>query len=126
MRYLFRHEPWLGSRRTLSARGQFLRTFSAMGYCLVFSLLALGGYIMEEQFVNPLEAHPAGLLFSALLIAIAGTLLYLLTHSLTHPSDQPAPPLSPFCREDIAAFKRGMAPSCSINGSEQGSMDSPM
>jgi hypothetical protein len=77
--YLFgRGSLWPGSRQSLSARGQFLKTFAGIGYCSAFSLLALGGYGMEEQFANPLEAHPAGLLFSALLIATAVTLLYLL------------------------------------------------
>lgn len=70
-----------GSRRSLAARGQFLNTFAGIGYCLAFSLLALGGYGIEEQFANPVEAQAAGLLFSALLIATAVTLLYCLLYS---------------------------------------------
>src|SRR5882762_9512688 len=83
---------WGDSRRSLSARGHFLKTFSGIGYCFAFSLLALGGYGMEEQFANPLEAHSAGLLVSASLIATAVTLLYL----LLHPSRQIADPIAPW------------------------------
>ena len=82
---------WRDSRRSLSARGQFLQTFAGIGYCLAFSLLALGGYGMEEQFANPLEAHPAGLLFSASLIATAVTLLYLLLHAFKQSGHRIAP-----------------------------------
>ena len=81
---------WPGSGRSLSARGHFLKTFAGIGYCLAFSLLALGGYGMEQQFANPLEAHPAGLLVSASLIATAVTLLYL----LLNPSRQIADPIA--------------------------------
>jgi hypothetical protein len=72
----------LGHRppRSLSARGQFLNTFAGIGYCLAFSLFALGGYGIEEQFANPVEAQAAGLLSSALLIATAVTLFYCLLH----------------------------------------------
>ncbi len=41
---------WRGSGRSLSARGHFLKTFAGIGYCLAFSLLAVGAYGMEEQF----------------------------------------------------------------------------
>jgi hypothetical protein len=66
------------SRRSLSARGQFLNTFAGIGYCLSFSLLAVGGYGIEEQFAP--GGGPGGRLFSALLIATAATLLYCLLH----------------------------------------------
>ena|SRR5258708_1808758 len=83
---------WPGSGQSLSARGHFLKTFAGIGYCLAFSLLALGGYGMEEQFANPLEAHPAGLLVSASLIATAVILLYL----LLNPSRRIAHPIAPW------------------------------
>jgi hypothetical protein len=83
---------WPGSGQSLSARGHFLKTFAGIGYCLTFSLLALGGYGMEEQFANPLQAHPAGLLVSASLIATAVILLYL----LLNPSRQIADPIAPW------------------------------
>src|SRR5258707_4107211 len=96
---------WFGSRRSLSARAHFLKTFAGIGYCLAFSLLALGGYGMEEQSANPLEAHSAGLLFSASLIATAVTLLYLLLHSFRI-ADPIAPwPASISCEEDIAIVR---------------------
>ena len=95
-----------GSRRSLSSRGHFLKTFAGIGYCLAFSLLTLGGYGMEQQFANPLEAHPAGLLVSASLIATAVVLLYL----LLNPSRQIADPIAPWpvsiSREEGSAVVR--------------------
>jgi hypothetical protein len=70
----------LGSRRSLSARGQFLNTFAGIGYGVALSLLALGAYLIAEQFENPVEAQSEGLLFAALLIATSVTLLYCLLH----------------------------------------------
>ena len=69
-----------GARSSLSARGQFLNTFAGIGFCLAFSLLAGGGYLIEQQFANPVQAQSAELLFSALLIATAATLFYCLLH----------------------------------------------
>src|SRR5258708_32785797 len=103
-----RFSLWPGPGRSLSARGHFLKTFAGIGYCLAFSLLALGGYGMEEQFANPLEAHPAGLLVSASLIATAVILLYL----LLNPSRPIAGPIAswpvPISREEESAD--GMSP----------------
>jgi hypothetical protein len=70
----------LGSRRSLAARGQFLNTFAGIGYAVALSLLALGGYLIDEQFENPVQAQSVGLLFAALLIATSVTLLYCLLH----------------------------------------------
>jgi hypothetical protein len=69
-----------GSRSSLSARGQFLNTFAGIGFCLASSLLAMGGYLIQQQFANPVQAQSAELLFSALLIATAATLFYCLLH----------------------------------------------
>ena len=69
-----------GSPRSLSARGQCLNMFAGIGFFFVFSLLALGGYLIEQEFANPMEAQSVGLLFAALLIATAITLLYYLLH----------------------------------------------
>jgi hypothetical protein len=78
--YLFGFSPALGSRRSLAARGQFLNTFAGPGFCVALSLLALGGYLIADQLENPVEAQSVGLLFAALLIATAITLLYCLLH----------------------------------------------
>ena len=85
--HLFGFSPGPGSRRSLSARGQFLNTFAGLGFCVAFSLLALGSYLIAQQLENPVEAQPVGLLFAALLIATATTLLYC----LLHPSRRPRP-----------------------------------
>jgi uncharacterized membrane protein YbhN (UPF0104 family) len=78
--YLFDFASGPGSRRSLSARGHFLNTFAGIGFSLAFSLLALGSYLIEQEFENPVAAQSAGLLFAALLIATAATLLYCLLH----------------------------------------------
>ena len=78
--YLFGFSTGPGSRRSLAARGQFLNTFAGLAFCVAFSLLALGSYLIEQQFENPVEAQSIGLLFAALLIATATTLLYCLLH----------------------------------------------
>ncbi|SRR6266849_1103611 len=97
---------WRGSGRSLSARGHFLKTFAGIGYCLAFSLLAVGAYGMEEQFANPLEAHSAGLLFSASLIATGVTLLYLLLHPFRGMADPIAPWPAPISCEEESAIIR--------------------
>lgn len=71
---------WLAARRSLTARGQFLTTFAGLGFALALSLLALGGYLIAEQFRDPVQAGASELLFAALLIATAVTLLYCLLH----------------------------------------------
>jgi hypothetical protein len=78
--YFFGFSTGPGSRRSLAARGQFLNTFAGLAFCVAFSLLALGSYLIEQQFENPVEAQSIGLLFAALLIATAITLLYCLLH----------------------------------------------
>ena len=83
--YLFGFAPRPGSRRSLSARGQFLNAFAGLGFWVAFSLLALGSYLIEQQFENSAEAQSMGLLFAALLIATAVSLLYC----VLHPSRKP-------------------------------------
>lgn len=78
--HVFGFAPGPASRRSLSARGQFLNAFSGLGFCVALSLLALGGYLIQQQFENPVAAQSVGLLLAALLIATATTLLYCLLH----------------------------------------------
>jgi len=78
--YLFGLSQGLGSRRSLSARGQFLNTFAGIGFSVSFLLLALGGYLIEQQFANPIQAEPVGLVVAALLVSTAITWLYCLVH----------------------------------------------
>src|SRR5437879_327372 len=84
-RALFRVTSWLGSRRSLSARGQRLNTFAGIGFTVAFSLLALGGYLIAQQFTNPIHAQSLDLPFAALLFTTALTLLYCLLHPLRTP-----------------------------------------
>src|SRR5258708_26885932 len=89
---LFGFSLGLGSRRSLAARGHFLNTFAGFGYGVALSLLALGGYLIAEQFENPVEAQSVGLLFAALLIATSITLLYCLLHPARKLRRRSAPP----------------------------------
>jgi len=66
------------SQRSLSARGQLLNTFAGMLWCLALALLALGVYLIHDQFANPVQAPAAGLILGALLVATAITLLFAL------------------------------------------------
>lgn len=78
--------------RSLSARGQLLHTFAGLGFCLVFSLLASGSFIIEEQFRDPVAANSAALLFASLLIATAITLFYSFLHPSRKLSDRASEP----------------------------------
>jgi hypothetical protein len=78
--HLFAGLQRLGSRRSLSSRGYFLNTFAGIGFSVAFSLLALGGYLMDQQFANPMQAQAVGLVIAALLVSTAITLLYCLVH----------------------------------------------
>lgn len=71
------------SRTSLAARGQFLPAFGGQAVWVALTLLALGAYLIEDQFANPVQAPAVGLLFAALLIATAVTLLYCLLEAMT-------------------------------------------
>src|SRR5258708_20558058 len=58
-----------GSPRSLSARGQCLNIFLGIGFFFLFALLSLGGYLIEQEFANPMPAPAVGFFFSALVIA---------------------------------------------------------
>jgi len=66
------------SQRSLSARGQLLNTFAGMLWCLALALLALGVYLIHDQFADPVQAPAAGLILGALLVATAITVLFAL------------------------------------------------
>jgi hypothetical protein len=68
------------ARSSLAARGRFWRVFGGQALFLALSFLMLGAYILEQQFADPVQARPAGLLLAAVLIAVAGTLLYCMLH----------------------------------------------
>ncbi len=66
------------SHRSLSARGQALNTFAGLLWCLALALLALGAYLIHDQFADPVQAPAAGLILGALLLATAIKLLFAL------------------------------------------------
>lgn len=66
------------SQQSLSARGQPLNTFAGLLWCLALALLALGAYLIHDQFADPVQAPAAGLILGALLVATAMTLLFAL------------------------------------------------
>ena len=68
------------ARSSLAARGRFWRVFGGQAIFLAAVLLALGAYILEYEFADPLQAQAAGLLFAAVLIAAAVTLMYCMLH----------------------------------------------
>jgi hypothetical protein len=76
----FSFSPARGTRHSLSARGQFLNTFAGIGFSVAFSLFALGGYLIQTQFDDPIQAQSVSLLVAALSISTAITLLYCLLH----------------------------------------------
>jgi hypothetical protein len=61
----------LGSRRSLSARGQRASTFAGMGLSLALSFLTMGAYLIAEQSTNPLQAPSLGVPLAAFLITTA-------------------------------------------------------
>ena len=63
------------SGSSLSARGGALRTFGSLAVFAVLVMLSLGGYLIADQFENPIQAQSATLLLAALLIATAATLI---------------------------------------------------
>ena len=95
--HLFGLSLKFGSRRSLSTRGHFLSTFAGIGFSLAFALLALGAYLIEQQFAHPIEAQPVDLLVAALLITTALALLISLlgqTRNFRHRSAASPTPVS--------------------------------
>jgi hypothetical protein len=56
---------WLSPRRALR------RAFGGMIAFFCFGLLGFGTYLIRDQFRDPVNSHPASLLFAAVLIATA-------------------------------------------------------
>jgi hypothetical protein len=55
-------------RESLSGRGQLLKTFGAFGAFVALSLLAVGLYLIEEQFANPMQSSDGELIAGAVLL----------------------------------------------------------
>src|SRR5205085_12327137 len=62
--------------RSLSSRGELLKTFGSLAGFLALVLAAIGGYLVEDQLANPVQASAGTLLFAALAISAALILLY--------------------------------------------------
>ena len=67
-------------RSSLAARGRFWRVFAGQAIFLAAVLLALGAYLLEQEFADPVRAQAASLLFAAVLIAAAVSLVYCMLH----------------------------------------------
>ena len=65
---------------SLSSRRGLRRTFGGMAAFLSVAQLALGTYLIHDQFADPVGSHPAGLLFAAVLVASALVLLSYMVH----------------------------------------------
>ena len=61
--------------KPLVVRGGLGRTFGSLISFLALTLLAWGGYLLEDEFAHPVEAYPAALLTAAFTIAL-GLLLF--------------------------------------------------
>jgi hypothetical protein len=66
--------------RLLSSRAGLRRTFGGMLTCTSLLMLGLGGYLIEDQFADPLASNPAALFFAAALIACGLILLSYVIH----------------------------------------------
>ena len=64
--------------RSLVIRGRAMRTFSSIASFLALTLLALGVYIIKEEFANPIAAQSIALLTAAFALATGVTLLVYL------------------------------------------------
>jgi hypothetical protein len=76
---------------------------------LALTCFLLGIYILKQQFADPVQAHSAGLLFAAVLIAAAVTLVYCLLHParrVRHRIIIRPIPISPWNDGSLAATER--------------------
>jgi uncharacterized membrane protein YbhN (UPF0104 family) len=64
---------------TLAVRGRAIRIFGAQAVVLTVSLVLLGGYLIADEFKNPLSSQSVGLFVAAFILATAMTLLLELT-----------------------------------------------
>jgi hypothetical protein len=66
------------SGHALIIRGRAMRTFSSMAIFIALTLLALGVYIIREEFANPMAAQSVALLTAAFVLTTGLTLLLYL------------------------------------------------
>ena len=62
--------------RSLAVRGAAMRTFGSFAALLALAFLGLGAYIIRDELLNPLAAQSSGVFIAAVILAIAGILLY--------------------------------------------------
>ena len=75
MSALLHHHSHAHLAKPLVVRGGLGRTFGSLITFLALTLLAYGGYLLEDEFAHPVEAHPAALITGAFAIAL-GLLLF--------------------------------------------------
>jgi hypothetical protein len=97
------------ARSSLAARGRFWRVFGGQAIFLALAFLMIGAYILEQQFADPVQAHEAGLLFAAVLIAAALNLMYCMLYPARRVRRRiivRAGPISPWNGQDLAPTER--------------------
>src|SRR5262245_21554619 len=87
-----------------AVRGRAIRTFAGFALALAVGLAILGGYLINDEFRNPLASQSIGLFAPAFVLAAAMTLLMELTQMVRRGSRQSGGgPQLPFHRIDLTA-----------------------
>jgi hypothetical protein len=79
MQHRHKHER---SGRGLSSRGGLIRTFGSLAAFVSLALLGLGGYLIDEQIRDPVQAQAVTTMFAALSISCGLMLLYGLLYEI--------------------------------------------
>lgn len=75
---LLHHHSQAHFAKPLVVRAGLGRTFGSLIAFLALTLLAFGGYLLEDEFAHPVEAHPAALITGAFTIALSLLLFFYL------------------------------------------------
>jgi|1186.fasta_scaffold968694_1 hypothetical protein len=99
---------------TLAVRGRAIRIFGAQAVVLTLSLVLLGGYLIADEFKNPLSSQSVGLFVAAFILATAMTLLLELTQLFRGTRREVA--RNPVRIQDPKVVARSMAHKFSMSG----------
>jgi hypothetical protein len=62
-------------KRSLSARGAAKQTFGSIAFTFAVTLLCFGGYMIEDEFTDPITAQPTALFTAAVTLATGAIVL---------------------------------------------------